>query len=99
MRFTKILKPFLIQFQQVKMLQYFKGQGVLEHLKVINSYILCEIRRKRCFFVKLREQNNIKKITFKGRIPLLVLKGDVAHLARALDWQSRGSGFDSHLLH
>ena len=25
--------------------------------------------------------------------------GDVAQLARALDWQSRGRGFDSHLLH
>ena len=27
------------------------------------------------------------------------LPGDVAQLARALDWQSRGRGFDSHLLH
>ena len=26
-------------------------------------------------------------------------KGDVAQLARALDWQSRGRGFESHLLH
>ena len=25
--------------------------------------------------------------------------GDVAQLARALDWQSRGRGFESHLLH
>ena len=27
------------------------------------------------------------------------LFGDVAQLARALDWQSRGRGFESHLLH
>ena len=26
-------------------------------------------------------------------------QGDVAQLARALDWQSRGRGFESHLLH
>ena len=26
-------------------------------------------------------------------------KGDVAQLARAFDWQSRGRGFESHLLH
>ncbi len=25
--------------------------------------------------------------------------GDVAQLARAFDWQSRGRGFESHLLH
>ena len=25
--------------------------------------------------------------------------GDVAQLARALDWQSRGRGFEAHLLH
>ena len=29
----------------------------------------------------------------------LYLLGDVAQLARALDWQSRGRGFESHLLH
>jgi hypothetical protein len=29
----------------------------------------------------------------------LPLVGDVAQLARALDWQSRGRGFESHLLH
>ena len=34
-------------------------------------------------------QNFIKLIKF----------GDVAQLARALDWQSRGRGFESLLLH
>jgi hypothetical protein len=29
----------------------------------------------------------------------LPLVGDVAQLARAFDWQSRGRGFESHLLH
>ena len=28
-----------------------------------------------------------------------VCVGDVAQLARVLDWQSRGRGFESHLLH
>ena len=31
--------------------------------------------------------------------PIFTRIGDVAQLARALDWQSRGRGFDSHLLH
>lgn len=25
--------------------------------------------------------------------------GELAHLARALDWQSKGGGFDPHILH
>ena len=29
----------------------------------------------------------------------IIYNGDVAQLARALDWQSRGRGFESHLLH
>ena len=28
-----------------------------------------------------------------------ILAGDVAQLARVLDWQSRGRGFEPHLLH
>lgn len=26
-------------------------------------------------------------------------QGGLAHLARALDWQSKGGGFESHILH
>ncbi len=26
-------------------------------------------------------------------------KGELAHLARALDWQSKGDGFDPRILH
>ena len=29
----------------------------------------------------------------------ILINGDVAQMARALDWQSRGRGFESHLLH
>ena len=29
----------------------------------------------------------------------IIFNGDVAQLARAFDWQSRGRGFESHLLH
>ena len=29
----------------------------------------------------------------------LIFIGDVAQLARVLDWQSRGRGFEPHLLH
>ena len=36
-----------------------------------------------------------KKSIFVGKIYL----GGVAQMARAFDWQSRGRGFDSHLLH
>ena len=52
-------------------------QGVLEHLKVVNPDLLCVIRRKRGFFAKLWEQNNIKKIDFESRMPLLILKGNL----------------------
>ena len=40
--------------------------------------------------------NQIFAKSFKKGIYWL---GDVAQLARALDWQSRGRGFESHLLH
>ena len=39
-----------------------------------------------------RQKNSDFSITFDTT-------GDVAQLARALDWQSRGRGFESHLLH
>jgi hypothetical protein len=41
------------------------------------------------------------KLFFVGRkLYICRLKnGDVAQLARVLDWQSRGRGFEPHLLH
>ena len=50
-------------------------QGVLEHLNTHNPDIICVFRRKRGFFKKLWEQNNVKKADFESRVPLLVLKG------------------------
>jgi hypothetical protein len=40
---------------------------------------------------QLRPRSN-KTLTFDS-------SGDVAQLARALGWQPRGRGFESHLLH
>ena len=50
-----------------------------------------------CKSIKSRLKNDIKKS--KNLFSLAQRFGDVAQLARALDWQSRGRGFESHLLH
>ncbi len=50
-------------------------QGVLEHLHESNPDLLCVIRRKRGFFVRLWEKDRVYKKDFESRIPLLVLKG------------------------
>jgi len=52
-------------------------QGVLEHINAVNPDILCVIRNKRGFLIRLLEQKSIKKIDFESRIPLLVLKGNL----------------------
>ena len=52
-------------------------QGILEHLIEINPDMLCVIRNKRGFLIRLLEQNTIKKVDFESRIPLLVLKGNL----------------------
>jgi len=52
-------------------------QGVLEHLIEINPDMMCVIRNKRGFLIRLLEQNTIKKIDFESRVPLLVLKGNL----------------------
>ncbi len=50
-------------------------QGVLEHIHESNPDLLCVIRRKRGFFVRLWEKDRVYKKDFESRIPLLVLKG------------------------
>lgn len=52
-------------------------QGILEHLTEIKPDMMCVIRNKRGFLIRLLEQNTIKKIDFESRIPLLVLKGNL----------------------
>ena len=52
-------------------------QGILEHLIEINPDMICVIRNKRGFLIRLLEQNTIKKVDFESRIPLLVLKGNL----------------------
>ena len=52
-------------------------QGILEHLFEISPDMLCVIRNKRGFLMRLLEQNTIKKIDFESRIPMLVLKGNL----------------------
>ena len=50
-------------------------QGVLEHIHESNPDVVCVIRRKRGFFVRLWEHDRVYKKDFESRIPLLVLKG------------------------
>jgi len=50
-------------------------QGVLEHLIENNPDVLCIIRRKRGFFSKLWEHDEIYKVDLESRIPLLILRG------------------------
>ena len=50
-------------------------QGVLEHIHESNPDLLCVIRRKRGFFMRLWEKERVYKKDFESRIPLLILKG------------------------
>ncbi|OUR91232.1 universal stress protein UspA [Flavobacteriales bacterium 34_180_T64] len=51
-------------------------QGVLEHYKDNDPDLLCVVRRKRGFFVKLWEKNKILKKDFQSStLPVLVLSG------------------------
>ena len=50
-------------------------QGVLEHYKSYNPDMLCVVRRKRGFFAKKWEKNEILKKDFHSFIPVLVLSG------------------------
>lgn len=51
-------------------------QGVLEHYKEFNPDLLCVVRRKRGFFTKMWEKNNIlKKDFYVSTLPVLVLSG------------------------
>ncbi len=52
-------------------------QGVLEHLNQNNPDMICVIRRRKGFFMKLWQQNIVKKVDFESRIPLLVLRGAI----------------------
>ena len=51
-------------------------QGVLEHFQSNNPDLLCVVRRKRGFFKKLWEKNEVLKKEFHTTKPLLVLKGE-----------------------
>lgn len=51
-------------------------QGVLEHYKDNDPDLLCVVRRKRGFFIKLWEKNTIlKKDFYSSTLPVLVLSG------------------------
>jgi len=50
-------------------------QGVLEHYRSNNPDMLCVVRRKRGFFTKKWEKNEILKKDFSSSIPVLVLSG------------------------
>lgn len=51
-------------------------QGLLEHFQSNNPDMLCVIRRKRGFFKKLWEKNEVFKKEFHTTKPLLVLRGE-----------------------
>ena len=51
-------------------------QGVLEHFQSNNPDMLCVLRRKRGFFQKLWEKNEVLKQEFHTTKPLLILKAD-----------------------
>lgn len=51
-------------------------QGVLEHYKTYTPDLLCVVRRKRGFFIKLWEDNTVLKKDFHSTtLPVLVLSG------------------------
>lgn len=50
-------------------------QGVLRHYESHNPDMLCVVRRKRGFFTKKWEKNEIYKKDFSSTIPVLVLSG------------------------
>ncbi len=50
-------------------------QGILEHFQSNNPDMLCVVRRKRGFFKKLWEKNEVFKKEFHTTKPLLVLRG------------------------
>lgn len=50
-------------------------QGVLEHFQANKPNLLCVVRRKRGFFIKMWENNVILKKEFHSSIPVLVLSG------------------------
>ena len=50
-------------------------QGVLEHFQANSPDMLCVVRRKRGFFIKKWEKNEIMKKDFSSSVPVLVLSG------------------------
>ena len=55
-----------------------------------------------CIFARLSEKPRLLFCQFKKTSYLctaIIKNGALAHLARALDWQSRGNEFDSRMLH
>jgi len=50
-------------------------QGVLEHFQANSPDMLCVVRRKRGFFIKKWEKNEILKKDFSSSVPVLVLSG------------------------
>ncbi len=68
---TANLKRILTTYSQVEAATTF--QGVIEYFQQYNPDILCVLRRKRGFFQKLWEKNEIMKKEFYTSKPLLVL--------------------------
>jgi hypothetical protein len=68
---TENLKNVLDSYARVEAATTF--QAVIEYFQQFNPDMLCVIRRKRGFFKKLWEKNEIHKREFHTSKPLLVL--------------------------
>ncbi len=68
---TENLKPLISSYTQVEAATTF--QGVIEYFQQFQPDILCVVRRKRGFFKKLWEKDEIHKREFHTSKPLLVL--------------------------
>lgn len=68
---TENLKPLMASYTPIEAATTF--QGVLEHFQHFHPDMLCVVRRKRGFFKKMWEKNEIHKREFHTSKPLLVL--------------------------
>lgn len=68
---TENLKPLMASYTPIEAATTF--QGVLEHFQHFHPDMLCVVRRKRGFFKKKWEKNEIHKKEFHTSKPLLVL--------------------------
>jgi hypothetical protein len=72
-----------------------------EQLLIFHQYRFWKKKLEQSLKIELIDTTKIRKnvLRFIKNLLLDLSLGDVAQLARVLDWQSRGRGFEPHLLH